>query len=353
VHITGLQIKGLRNIDRVTVEPCTGVNLFFGINGAGKTTVLEAIYLTGNAKSFRPGYSQSLVNEKTTGFKVSANAIRGDGSLTDVEIFREGKVRKILINKARVVSRSSLVKQFPVMFFGHESLASQVSFSEARRGFFDRCLFHVEPLYHSHYADYVSALSQFKAGLRSGNAVQSIWNYPLASAGEQLHTYRLDCFLKLQKLFSENLDHFPDLPKVKMVYRSGWGSGHGLGEWLNIKATEHFKLGYCTVGPHRADLQIRGDKGEVKNWASRGQLKVYYGLYFLAFLRYLVAYGRALPIVLLDDLWAEMDESIAEKFLSLVFECNLQLFVSSIKDRPGLTDLFPIQRFHVERGTVC
>jgi len=251
-----------------------------------------------------------------------------------------------------VVNRSSLIKQFPVLFFGHESLAAQTTFSESRRGFFDRCLFHVEPLYHSQYSDYVSALSQFKAALRSGSSGHSIWNQPLASAGEKLHSCRQEGFLKLDEFFAESLDRFPALPKVKMVYRSGWGSQHSLEEWLTVKSAEHLKLGYCTVGPHRGDLQLKGDKGEVKNWASRGQLKVYYALYFLAFLKYLSSHGGLSPVILLDDLWAEMDEAIAEKFLSMVYECDVQLFISSIKDRPGLNELFPIQRFHVEQGMI-
>ena len=352
MQIQRLEISGLRNIVSALVFPGQQGNLLYGRNGAGKTSLLEAIYLLGNGKSFRGGHIQSLINDSAVGLKVSSKVAGLDQNISDFQLTRKGGEKRVLVNRTVVPNRSSLARQFPIMFFGHETVSAQIATPEARRVFFDWLLFHVEPSFLSVYSNYMGLLKQLKAGLRANIKDGGLWNIYVGDAGEQLHGLRVLVYEELKVIFKEELNKFPELPKVDLVYRCGWSNGQTLAELLQSRHLDHVRLGYCTVGPHRADLQIRNERGEVRGWASRGQLKAYYGIYFLAVLRYFLQNSRYHPLVLIDDLWAEMDTNVAGQFLKSIMACECQFFLTSITAREELVSQYDLTSFHVEHGLV-
>ena len=352
MQISALEISGLRNIEYCLVRPGSSGNLIVGSNGAGKTSFLEAIYMLGNARTFRGGYSQSLVNEGGNSLRVSARVVLPGGSVTELEVIKAGGSRKISVDRKLIPNRSTLVRQFPVMFFGHESIAAQITSSEARRGFLDWLLFHVEPGFHSVFSGYQGVFNQYRASLRARRGGGEVWVSSLAELGEQINSLRQTCYQELRDLFLSELTKFPELPQVELVYRCGWGADNSLEDWLSSKQSDHERLGYCTVGPQRADLQLRNNRGEVRSWASRGQLKVYYGLLFLTFLRYLLKTSDARPLLLIDDLWAEVDQAVADRVLSELMGGGLQVFISSLESRDEIFKGYDMKLFHVERGLV-
>ncbi|MBL4623492.1 MAG: DNA replication and repair protein RecF [Immundisolibacteraceae bacterium] len=352
MRIKSIEVLGLRNIVSSLLTPGSRGNLISGGNGAGKTSLLEAIYLLGNAKSFRGTNGQSLVNETTKSLKISARVVRPDHSNADFQLVKAGSNKRISINNKPVPNRSTLVRQFPIMFFGHETVSAQISTPQARRVFFDWLLFHVEPDFLAAYSNYGGLLNHFKAGLRNSHKDSELWNVNLAEAGEELHKIRSSIFEELKIIYQQELSFFCELPNVDLVYRNGWATEHALADWLSMRHKDHVRLGYCTVGPHRADFQLRSRRGEVKTWASRGQLKVYYGLYFLTILKYFLRVSDSRPLVLIDDLWAEMDSVLAGKFLKKIMDSECQVFLTSIEDRKELVNQYDMSRFHVEQGLV-
>ena len=352
MQINRLEIAGLRNISSGLVLPGGSGNLIYGANGAGKTTVLESIYLLGNAKSFRGGSGQSLVNETSSGLKISAKVLQPDQSFVDFQFSRHGAEKKISVSNSSVPNRSTLVRLLPTMFFGHESVSAQVTSPEARRTFFDWLLFHVEPTFLPVYSHYANLFKQLKASLRGRQRSGEIWNAHLGEAGERFNRLRKGVFEELKLAYQLELESFPGLPGVELVYRCGWGVEYKLGEWLAQRYQDHLRLGYCTVGPHRADFQFRSERGEVKAWASRGQLKAYYGIYFLAVLKYFLKHSQSRPLVLVDDLWAELDSDLANQILLKIMGCHCQVFLTSIGPREELVAQYDMSTFHVEHGSI-
>ena len=290
--------------------------------------------------------------EGKNGYRVSGTLVDSQRIHTNLAISRQGKDKKITSNNAPIKNRSSLVRMVPSIIFSHETLEANSTTSAARRGLLDWCLFHVEPFYYSAIENHRQTLNQYNAALRGQSGEIKHWRLQLAESGELIYRYRAQITTRLGELFDSLLKEFPELPPTRLYYRRGWPNNTSLLDSMAARYQEQLKSGYCTVGSHRADYRVVGKRGEIQNWASRGQIKAYYYLLFLAVIRVVVDAGIETPLVLVDDLGAELSDTIGDRLLQSTLDLPCQLFITATGRQGILVNQRNQTMFHVKHGLV-
>lgn len=195
-------------------------------------------------------------------------------------------------------------------------------------------------------------MGQYNAALRKGQATGALWIEEYARAAEKLDGYRQEITRQIVDQYSSARQGIDNIPVVEVSYRRGWPAESSLADVLKARFGEHLSQGFCPIGPHRADLRLKSTRGDVQNWASRGQVKAYFFLLFMAVIKVLANQTGQSAIVLIDDLWAEFDQSTASRMVDLAMALNGQVFFTSATREEALLQRYNMTLFHVEQGAV-
>lgn len=355
MSLTRLEISAFRNLVEVVAEPGCRFNLFYGQNGSGKTSLLEAIYYLGLARSFRTHLNNRIINNLHDRFSVFGR-VQQETRATPIGIerFRDG-VSRIRIAGEDVVSVTELAKIIPLQFMNSEAHRLLVGGPKYRRQFLDWGVFHVEHSFFPLWQRAHRALRQRNAALRTMPIDQiRLWNQELVVAADALHALRTRYMEQFEAFFSAGLQDLLQSPDVSITYQRGWPRERNLLEVLEESLARDMQLGYTQFGPQRADLTLRVGNTPAHEMLSQGQQKlVVYSLRLAQGLMLQQVTGKKC-IYLLDDLPAELDQNkralVANKLMSL----NTQIFITGI-EKNDLLPLFPredIKLFHVEHGEV-
>jgi DNA replication and repair protein RecF len=353
MKISALTIEDLRIIRRLSLSPEDGINIVSGANGAGKTSILEAIYLAGRGRTFRHTEARPLVRggaeQAVVLVKLRDN---GSESVSTLGISRGAKAFRCRLNGVDLTRRSELAATLPVQWIGSQPQILLDLGPDVRRRFLDMAVFHVEPAYLKTLADFQRALRQRNGALRKGgdSAAVRVWDRPLSDAGEQIDRDRRSVLEAIFRQFRKILDQWRLDFSVNYRYRSGWTRDHGLREELEARVDDDIQRGFTGRGPHRAELEILCDSGLAQKVLSRGQQKMLVIALHLATFDYIAERARSRrPILLFDDLAAELDVSNRARVLDALEARDGQYFVTRLTDdRLPLTSRRAV--FHVEHG---
>ncbi len=265
---------------------------------------------------------------------------------------RSAKNVECRLNGENVSKRSGLAMALPVQWIGSQPQLLLSMGPEVRRRFLDLGVFHVE---HSVYSEeakgYQRALRQRNAAIRMNQPeLVRMWDEPLATAGTAIDRLR-QSFLELwaprvRDILSEWLGGLD----VSFVYRRGWNRQQDLLEIYRTKRDTDFNLGYTYAGPHRADIEIKAVQGLAEKTLSRGQQKLLVLAMNMAMLDVAKSRSSEVPVLLLDDLAAELDKGNQERVLLAVSDRCEQSFITNISSvlDPALSPSCTM--FHVEHG---
>ena len=310
IMLTRLQIVNLRNIVSQQIDGLSGVNVFLGNNGAGKTSILEAIHTLGSGRSFRKqgGQKDALVRygcERLVVFGEKQTCADEVGKDEPISAERLGLSRavsgdiQIKVNGEKLYRLSDMALRLPAISLNSDTVDLLTGGSAERRRYIDWAVFHVEHEFREISKRYGGALQQRNSVLRKlankhgdqpgalaevspQDAAQlDVWTRAVAELGSKVAAYREQQFLELKKLFNQVLEELDacDLG-VTLSYRSGWGQGSDLGAALEQGMQGDIKRGFTQSGPHRADLQVlvgkevAGQARLARDVLSRGQLEL-------------------------------------------------------------------------------
>lgn len=377
------EINGLRNLKSVNLTASPGFNLITGVNGAGKSSVLEALYLLSTGYSFRTRRISELIHDDLDELSVSARFTRGENSSVHqagIAKSRDGNTR-LRLDFQKLHSMSEMTLMMPVKSLYPESHQLIQQGPSERRRFLDWGLFHVEPGFHAVWKQYRRALDQRNQALRRGlpSAQITVWDDELVQNGKKLDQWRQSYISRLSDELNQLMPCFEFSQFVSLGYRQGWTSGLELSQVLENTLENCQKLRTTTVGPHRADMVIQvrpigsrlisdqsqratganetdgtGHNGPLslaKSYLSRGQQKLLvYALHFsqLALHRNLT---RSTPVLLCDDISSELDRNHLQKVLALIDSLELQTFITSNHALSLPVDTGK-SLFHVESGVL-
>lgn len=357
MRLTALDIRDVRIIEAVVLEPVAGMNLVVGANGAGKTSLLEAIHLLATGRSFAATRPTRMVRTGAGPLRVVARlqAPAGGGvHRLGIERAASGTAR-MRLDGAAARRLADMARMLPLVAIHPESHRLVGGPPEERRRFLDLGLFHVEQAFHPAWQRYRRALAQRNALVRrhAANAELDPWDRELAAAGEALDHLRRGY---VTALHAEVTALAPELlgaaGGIGLVYRPGWGGDRGYLEALRRSRDRDRAHHTTTVGPHRADLSIRAAGGDVRERISRGQQKLLVYLLRLAQARQLGSRGGHC-VLLLDDLAAELDHEHRERVTTAALALGAQVFVTAVDAHAvPVPPEAECRVFHVEQGRV-
>jgi len=355
MRVESVEIRHLRCLGSVGLAlPAPGAWLV-GPNGAGKTSVLEALCLLGFGRSFRGRVVDGLVQRGEPALEVVARWT-DDGGRSRVSGLRHAGDRwEGRLDAVAVSSLSELAAPFPVLCFHPESSQVVTGPAEERRRALDWLAFHVEPRFAEAARRYGRALKQRNALLRAGAPDPEFepWEREMGLMADGLVAQRVTALA----LWRPGLDRvWPTLaagvapPDLQL--RPGWRQSEAsLSDLLLLNRPRDRELGYTTIGPQRADVDLGQPFGVDAEQLSRGQAKLVALALVLAQAEALREWSGERSLLLLDDLQAELDPSRQAAVLDWVAECRYQTIVSGTRWDDDLALRAPGWGvFHVEQG---
>lgn len=351
--IKHLEISNLRNISSAEISPHPTLNCFIGDNGAGKTTIFEALVVLSKGRSFRSGQAPSLIGGDSTVFRLFSRVKSSGGTEHKIGLERGRERWAARHNGEDVTQLSELARILPHVLLEPGSHRLVSGPPEGRRKYLDWGVFHVKHDYLGLWRQYSRALKQRNAALRAHDAAVVASLDPLfVSLGERLHALREQQSERLSQLLRQQLPAFDGtLSGLDMVYRKGW-SGDGLAEALRGSLQKDTERGQTGPGPHRADIHLMLDGVPAKDRLSRGEQKSLTAALIMAQARLMQDSGEN-PILLLDDLASELDERHVAKVLDAGTQLGAQVWLCGTTLSPVIASRFnDFALFHVKQGRV-
>lgn len=333
----------------VSLEPHPGLNFIGGENGAGKTSILESLFVLSRGRSFRTSTTGDLVGPTAAHFRVVAESVSDEGRRDRLGLERSGKRWRARKNSIDLSKISELTRSLPLVLMEPNSHQLVSGAPEFRRKFLDWGVFHVERGFIDTWARYSRALKQRNAALRQGKReVLDSLDVMLAPLGTRLDELREKHSKAIREETGRLLERLsPKLGGIEMEYRNGWGDEPFI-EVLSANRDRDLERGATQTGPHRMDLVIKKDNATARSILSRGEQKLLSAALLLAQASLLSELGEK-PIVLLDDLASEFDQIHFDTVLKAAMVCGGQVWITGT-DTPHLPN--DKVMFHVKHGNV-
>lgn len=361
MYITQLRLTQFRNFSDIELKPSSSFNLLFGANGAGKSSVLEAIHLLGYGRSFRTNKADTLIQEQcqtATAFCRFQN-VDSEQSLGVSRSKSDGFLFNVDSEKTRRIS--DIAKILPIQIFTPQSSDLIIGPPMLRRRFIDWLLFHVEQSFIHSSKAYAIAIEQRNALLKQGYHQgvagfldQDMWAPLVVQHGDVITEFRRRYLSALNTHLRALYKEFKPDVEIDLRYNQGWDSGLSLSEALSQRTDRDLYKGSTSTGPHKADILFIMNGKPAAEFLSRGQLRVLVSLLLVAEVRLLRELTGKKCIFLVDDIAAELDKETREFFLDTILAESAQVFVTAIeKEQLSFAEKYNNKKvFHVKHNRV-
>ncbi len=350
--LTKLQIHHLRNIEHISFEPSPLLNIIQGNNASGKSSILEAIFLLGRCRSFRTTHIRQIINLHQDHLIVTGTKMSSNGYSNQLGIQLDEHKSEFKINGKKIYSRSDMLYALPLLYISPKSFNLLESTPKFRREYLDWGIFNLHSAYLEEWRNYKRTLKQRNVILKKqSRELIKPWNHSLAQYGGLVNEYRRQyieeikpLFLKIAKLFN--------LINLEITYNSGWDSKISFLDVLETNQLNDTRFGYTQFGPHRADFNILIDGLNVKDYYSRGQIKLTFFALLLAQIELLDIKENKKTCILIDELATDLDQKNLGFILNRLISSQMQIFITMTPNQS--LDFIENRKifnwFHVEHG---
>jgi DNA replication and repair protein RecF len=374
VHLTRLSLTDFRNYQAADVTLGPGVATFLGANGQGKTNLVEAAAYLATFASHRVATDAPLIRQGADRAILRAViSSAGRDNLVEIEI-NAGQANRVRLNRAPVPRPRAVIGVLRCVLFAPEDVAVVKGDPDQRRRFLDDLLVALRPRYAGVRADYDRVLRQRTALLKSARArgaipagALEVWDDHLVSAGAQLTAGRLRLVAELRppvagcyssvsgterdtdlryRMSAQSGGHPPITPRNPPTTPQEQAADADcaepepdpdieklavlLREALAVRRRAELERAVCLVGPHRDELELRIGGLPARGYASHGES------WSLALAMRLAAYqllrsGGEDPVLLLDDVFAELDTDRRQRLADLVRDAEQVLVTAAVE----------------------
>lgn len=355
MRLTRLEVAGLRRFERVSLAPGPALNLITGRNGAGKTSLLEAIHLMAYGRSFRGRVRDGVVREGAAAIEVFVEWEERGGRVRKAGLRHSGQAWEGRLDGEPVTQLGELCAALAVVTFEPGSHDLVTGGAENRRRLLDWALFHVEPDFLRLWRRYARALKQRNALLKAGARPDELdgWERELADSGEAI-TQSRESYLRRWNVgfVTEAGELVPAIGADRLDLQPGWRRDElSLADALLLARTRDLAVGFTSVGPHRADVRIAYTGIPGREALSRGQAKLTALALLLSQARLHAELAGDWPVIALDDLASELDRDHQARVVADLLATGTQVFVTGTDAPPALQALASqLRHFHVEDG---
>ncbi len=333
-----LYISNYRNIERCNVELGSRFNLFYGKNGQGKTNFLEAIFFLGTVKSFRHARQSEIIRWGKEGALLKCSIMDNDIS-HDLELSFQPRSKQLSVDGKVSQRLTDYCSCLSVVAFSPEELIMVSGSPEQRRRYLDRAVFSSDAVYLRLYHDYYRALKQRNQLLRERNYfAMEAWNEQLVETATRLTLARVNYLNELAPLFSAFYSVISGSDEVgRLCYHAhafeGGNEAAEIKEKIRLALQENSRVererGTTMIGPHRDDLVFLLNDKPIRQHGSQGQQKSFVLALKMAEIEYLKRRSGSSPVLLLDDMTAELDSSRISHLLGYLLEGEMQVFITT------------------------
>lgn len=326
MYIKNLTLKDYRSYENQTFEFSENVNVLVGKNAQGKTNVLEAIFFMVLGKSFKTSKEKEVIAwEKDNAY------IKGEFQKkyreVKIEMFFDKNCKKsVKIDEIGIKKIGELMSNVNAVFFSPDELKLIKESPEERRRFMNVVLSQTNKRYFYMLGRYEKVLANRNKLLKECKSIETlkdtidIWDRALSDFAEKLYLERQNFIQEITPYACKAHEYLSGgRENIKIEYKSSF-SGEGYAEKM-MKALaknleKDFKLGYTTVGVHRDEIDIYLNDVEVKTFGSQGQQRTVALSLKLAELEFIKNKVGEYPILLLDDVFSELDAGRRKKLLN-------------------------------------
>jgi DNA replication and repair protein RecF len=334
VLVRGLRLTDFRNYVSAEAELEPGTNLIVGSNGQGKTSLLEAIYCLSALGSHRTSSPSAMVRHGADRAVVQAAGLVGDRETrVNADIGRTGGI-KVRVGK-QLQTRRSRTRAIVSVLFSPEDLAMVKGGPEERRRFLDNAAARISPLAGADRMDFERALRQRNGALRAARANPrllehlEVWSEQVAMTGSAVVRHRLAALDLLEPAVRRRYQELSSSYPPKLLYRATWAEDEPnkdpaqtvetLRAALRRSQGVDLERATTSVGPHRDDLRILLAGADARLYASQGEQRSIALSMRLAERDTIADECGEEPVLLLDDVFSELDEHRRHQLAQLVW----------------------------------
>jgi DNA replication and repair protein RecF len=364
MHLKELSVINFKNYEQAELSFCNGVNVFVGLNGAGKTNLLDAIYYLSFCKSFFNPIDSQNIRHNEQFFVVQGEFDKEEQQLNIHCGIKKGQKKSFKRNKKEYDRLADHIGLLPLVMISPVDSELIYDGSELRRKFIDGVIAQYNRPYLDHLMSYQKAVQQRNALLKKfneqryfdGDALE-IWNMQLEQFGVPIFEARKAFLKEFIPLFQEYYELISGgKERVRLDYDTKLNDTpfHVLLEEAKDKDKA---LGYTSVGTHKDDLKFLIEDQPIKKFGSQGQQKSYLIALKLAQFTFIKQVKKITPLLLLDDIFDKLDKNRVRALMELVSDQTFgQIFVTDA-NKQRINDLFEgidteLKIFPVEDGQV-
>jgi DNA replication and repair protein RecF len=311
-----LWLTDFRGYEAADLALGEGLTAVLGDNGQGKTNLVEALAYLATLESFRGAPPEALIRAGADTAVVRAEITHADGRalLVETELVRSGRNR-VLVNKQRLARARDLLGVLRVTVFSPDDLALVKGGPAERRRYVDDLLVALHPRHDKVRSDLERILRQRGTLLKQAGGrltediafTLDVWDAKLVETGEALGAARRELVGALAPLVVEAYRNVaPAVAGVSMVYDPPW-RGQGLAAALSAARVDDVRRQVTSVGPHRDDIELVLNGLPARTQASQGEQRSLALALRLAGHRLVTARVGETPLLLLDDVFSELD----------------------------------------------
>ena len=350
MFVKSVELKNFRNYEDLSLEFSHNKILLIGKNAQGKTNLLESLYYLSCLGSPRAKTDSELIFWKKDFAKINAVVLKNDMEKELEVLINPPKRKELKINKVKKNKSAEFCSNFSVVSFSVNDLLLLRGIPEDRRNWLDMAISQIYPAYSDRVSKYNKIrvqknnhLKDIKGNIQADTSLMDVFNSQLVVAGSNIIFLRLKFLKELQKIAMEKHLQIAENETLTNVYNSTvTGDIDFLQQDLTVeeiaqifeKKIEERKIeeiirAQSLVGPHRDDVSFFINGIEAKKFASQGQQRTVVLSLKLAELELIKQKIDDTPVLLLDDVLAELD-NIRQNYLLNAIGDNIQTIITSV-----------------------
>lgn len=335
MQVTNLKLINFRNYDLLNISFSKKRNIFFGENGSGKTNILEAIYVLALTKSFRTINDKILIKTKTKNLKIEGEILEKNKRKYFLEICEDGK--KVKINSKKILKLSEYISNINVVLFSPDDFKLIKDTPNVRRKLLNVDIIQFDNEYLSLLNKYNKTLKHRNSYLRTmylnsmaDKEYLDILTSNLIDIGLKIYEKRSFFLNKINNIINKKYYQITKIDSLKLDYVSEFKNldKEKLLKKYNNNLSKDLAFGKTTIGIHHDDYKFILKKVNIKEYGSEGQQKNAVISYKLSLIDLFVEEKKRVPILLLDDLFSELDIKKINNIIKLLRK-RVQIFITT------------------------
>ena len=353
MYIKSLKLKNFRNYEEAQISFSPEKNIIFGLNGQGKTNIIEALYFMQSGRSYRSNKEKETIKFGEDYARIEAEFEKNE--IKNNILFFISEKKSVKLNGVPVGRLSEIIGNINIVIFTPDHLNLIKEGPAIRRNFLDSFISQLKPSYFKNLIDYYKILKQRNNVLKSKNkdmlSTICVWNEKLADLGMKICEMRKSAIDKINSkinIVTNGLEDENLVVKYLPGIKGNIKDKENILKQLEDSFERDIEYKMTSVGPHRDDFEIYMDEKNIKKYGSQGQQRSCVLKLKLSECEIIKEKTGEMPPILLDDILSELDEQRRHLFIENIKDTQV---IITCTDKEFLKDMEGYY-FKVEKGNI-